>query len=115
MSIVDLSFSAEFTHAIEHKQVAQQEAERSRYLVAKAEQEKKAAIIRAEGEAEAARLIEEASKAGRGFIELRKIEALREIADTLSKSRNIIYLPNGSNILMNFGANVQSTQQQKSE
>jgi len=115
VSIVDLSFSAEFTHAIEHKQVAQQEAERSRYLVAKAEQEKKAAIIRAEGEAEAARLIEEASKAGRGFIELRKIEALREIADTLSKSRNIIYLPNGSNILMNFGANVQSTQQQKSE
>jgi len=115
VSIVDLSFSVEFTNAIEHKQVAQQEAERSRYLVAKAEQEKKAAIIRAEGEAEAARLIEEASKAGRGFIELRKIEALREIADTLAKSRNVIYLPNGSNILMNFGANVQSTQQSKSD
>ncbi len=74
---------------------AQQEAERSKYLVLKAEQEKRAAIIRAEGEAEAAKLIEEASKAGPGFIELRKIEAKREIADTLSRSRNITYVPKG--------------------
>jgi len=108
VSIVDLSFSSEFTSAIEHKQVAQQEAERSKYLVAKAEQEKKAAIIRAEGEAEAARLIEEASKAGHGFIALRKIEANREIADTLSRSRNVTYIPSGSNILMNFGANLSN-------
>jgi len=32
------------------KQVAQQEAERARYLVEKAEQQKKAAIISAEGD-----------------------------------------------------------------
>jgi len=108
VSIVDLSFSTEFTSAIEHKQVAQQDAERSKFLVLKAEQEKKAAVIRAEGEAEAARLIEEASKAGPGFIELRKIEAAREIADTLSKSRNVTYLPKGANIMMNFGANLSS-------
>jgi len=113
VSIVDLSFSSEFTTAIEHKQVAQQEAERSRYLVLKAEQEKRAAIIRAEGEAEAAKLIEEAAKAGPGFIELRKIEAMREIADTLSRSRNITYIPQGANILMNFGANLQSVQPHK--
>lgn len=56
------------------------------------EQLKKAAIIRAEGEAEAARLISEGMKSGPGFIELRKIEALREIAETLAKSRNITYL-----------------------
>jgi hypothetical protein len=31
-------------------------------------------------------------KSGPGFIELRKIEALREIAETLSKSRNVTYL-----------------------
>jgi len=103
VSIVDLTFSPEFTTAIEHKQVAQQEAERSKFIVAKVEQEKRAAIIRAEGEAEAARLIEEAIKAGPGFIELRKIEAAREIAETLSRSRNVTYLPKGGNILLNLG------------
>jgi hypothetical protein len=41
-------FSKEFTTAIESKQVAQQEAERSKFIVMKAEQEAKAAIIRAE-------------------------------------------------------------------
>merc|ERR1711924_364540 len=41
--------------AIEQKQVAQQEAERQTYIVAKAEQEKKASVIRAEGEAAAPR------------------------------------------------------------
>lgn len=36
---------------------AQQEAERSKFIVMKAEQEKRAAVIRAEGESEAARLV----------------------------------------------------------
>jgi len=101
VSITHLSFSQEFTSAIEHKQVAQQEAERSKFIVLKNEQEKKAAIIRAEGESEAARLISEAMKAGPGFVELRRIEASREIADTLSKSKNITYLPSGSNVFIN--------------
>jgi len=104
VSIVDLSFSPEFTSAIEHKQVAQQDAERSKFVVLKNEQEKKAAIIRAEGEAEAAKLIDEAMKAGTGFINLRRIEAAREIAETLSKSRSVTYIPNSSNILMNMGS-----------
>ena len=102
VSITDTSFSPEFTSAIEHKQVAQQEAERSKFVVLKAEQEKKAAIIRAEGEAEAAKLIDEAMKGGSGFIELRRIEASREIAETLSRSRNITYIPKGANILMSM-------------
>jgi prohibitin 1 len=33
---------------------------------------------------------------GTGFLELRKIEAAKDIAETLSKSRNVIYLPGGS-------------------
>ena len=43
----------EFTQAVELKQVAQQEAERARFLVEQAEQEKQANIIRAEGDNEA--------------------------------------------------------------
>ncbi len=40
MSITHLAFGKEFTKAIESKQVAQQDAERSKFLVQRAEQEK---------------------------------------------------------------------------
>ena len=48
MSITTLSFGKEFTIAIESKQVAAQEAERAKFIVEKAEQDKKSAIIRAQ-------------------------------------------------------------------
>jgi len=41
ISITHLTFSKEYTTAIEAKQVAQQDAERSKFVVTKAEQEKK--------------------------------------------------------------------------
>ena len=44
VSITHLVFGKEFSGAIEQKQVAQQEAERQTYIVAKAEQEKKASV-----------------------------------------------------------------------
>ena len=34
------------------------------------------------------------------MIELRRIEAARDIASTLSKSRNVVYLPNSGNMLL---------------
>lgn len=98
VAITHLSFGTEFTKAVESKQVAQQEAERARFVVMKADQERKAAVVRAEGESEAARLISEATRqAGAGLIELRRIEAAKDIASTLSKSRNVVYLPGGNN------------------
>ena len=48
VSITTLTFGKEFTSAIEAKQVAAQEAERAKYLVEKAEQDKKGAIVRAQ-------------------------------------------------------------------
>jgi len=111
VSITHLSFSPEFTQAIESKQVAQQEAERSKYIVAKAEQEKKAAVIRATGEADAAKLLGEAMQSGRGFLELRKIEAARDIAETLARSRNVTYIP-ASGILLNLPTGVPRPQPQ---
>ncbi|KAE8680887.1 Prohibitin-4 [Hibiscus syriacus] len=101
VAITHLSYGAEFSRAVEQKQVAQQEAERSKYIVAKADQERRAAIIRAEGESEAAKLISEATAtAGMGLIELRRIEASREIAATLARSPNVAYLPGGQNMLL---------------
>ena len=105
ISITHLTFGADFTKAIESKQVASQDAERSKFVVLKAEQQRKAQVIKAEGEAEAARLISDAlSKNGNGYIEVKSIDAARDIADTLSKSRNVTYLPpsggGGSNLLL---------------
>ncbi|GKV07893.1 hypothetical protein SLEP1_g19596 [Rubroshorea leprosula] len=101
VAITHLSYGAEFSRAVEQKQVAQQEAERSKFVVMKADQERRAAIIRAEGESESAQLISDAtSKAGNGLIELRRIEASREIASTLARSPNVAYLPGGQNMLL---------------
>ncbi|KAK9819956.1 hypothetical protein WJX72_004397 [[Myrmecia] bisecta] len=105
VAITHLSFGTEFTKAVEAKQVAQQEAERARFVVMKAEQERKAAVIRAEGESEAARLISEATKqAGSGLIELRRIEAAKDIAGTMSRNQNVVYLPGGNQMLLGLNA-----------
>uniref|UniRef100_A0A914XZC5 Prohibitin n=1 Tax=Panagrolaimus superbus TaxID=310955 RepID=A0A914XZC5_9BILA len=83
------------------KQVAQQEAEKARYLVEKAEQMKLAAITTAEGDAQASKLLAKAfSEAGDGLVELRKIEAAEDISKLLAKSKNVAYLPHDLNALM---------------
>eukprot|EP00271_Cylindrocystis_brebissonii_P010810 TRINITY_DN27212_c0_g1_i1.p1 TRINITY_DN27212_c0_g1~~TRINITY_DN27212_c0_g1_i1.p1 ORF type:complete len:280 (-),score=51.82 TRINITY_DN27212_c0_g1_i1:973-1812(-) len=105
VALTHLSYGQEFSRAVEQKQVAQQEAERSKFLVMKAEQEMRAAVIRAEGESESARLISEATASvGMALIQLRRIEAAREIAATLAKSRNVVYLPNHTNTLLGLNS-----------
>ncbi|KAL5078654.1 hypothetical protein RYX36_007075 [Vicia faba] len=52
-------------------------------------------------ESDAAILISEATAAaGMGLVELRRIEASREVAGTLAKSPNVTYLPGGNNMMM---------------
>lgn len=103
ISITHLTFGKEFTQAVELKQVAQQEAEKARFLVEKAEQQKKAAVISAEGDAQAAILLAKSlAEAGEGLVELRRIEAAEDIAHNLSKSRQVSYLPAGQNVLLNL-------------
>ncbi|CAL1392932.1 unnamed protein product [Linum trigynum] len=99
VSITSLTFGKEFTAAIEAKQVAAQEAERAKFIVEKAEQDKKSAIIRAEGEAKSAQLIGQAIANNPAFITLRKIEAAREIANTMSRSSNKVFLDSGDLLL----------------
>lgn len=73
-----------------------------RFLVEKAEQTKKATIISAEGDAQAAILLAKAfGDAGEGLVELRRIEAAEDIAYQLSRSRQVSYLPGGQNLLLN--------------
>jgi len=96
-------YGKEFATAIEAKQVAQQDAERQKWVVEKADKEREAAVIRAEGEAEAAQIVNQAlQESGPGLIEVRRIDTAKEIAGSLARSRNVTYLPggNGSNMLL---------------
>ncbi|KAL0011174.1 hypothetical protein SO802_006282 [Lithocarpus litseifolius] len=89
------------------REIAAQEAERAKYIVEKAEQDKKGAIIRAQGEAKSAQLIGEAIAKNESFITLRRIEAAREIAQTISNSVNTVYL-NAGDLLLNLkGINLE--------
>ncbi len=58
-SVVDLTFSTEFSKAVEDKQIAEQRAQRAVYIAREAEQEAQANINRAKGQAEAQRLLRE--------------------------------------------------------
>lgn len=96
VAITHLTFGREFMKAIEAKQVASQEAERQQWVVRRAEQERQAVVTRAEGEAEAAAIITSAmEKTGNAIIEVRRIDAAKEIAAKLANARNITYLPSG--------------------
>jgi regulator of protease activity HflC (stomatin/prohibitin superfamily) len=56
LSITNFNFSPEFNAAIEAKQVAQQEFEKQRYVLQKAELERQTTVTKAKGLAEAAQL-----------------------------------------------------------
>lgn len=100
VSITHLKFGPEFTHAVEAKQIAQQEAQRAAFIVDKAIQEKQSTIVRAEGEAKAAEMIGKAIMNNPGFLDLRKVENAREIAGVVAKSKNRVFL-DASTLLLN--------------
>jgi len=56
VSLTNFEFSPEFNQAIEAKQVAQQSAEKQKYILAQAQLEAQTAITAAKGEAEANRI-----------------------------------------------------------
>jgi prohibitin 1 len=106
VSITHLKFSTEFAAAIEQKQVAQQNAERSKFVVMQREEEKKANILRAEGESEGALLIADAiNKYGKGLVALRKIEAAQHIAQSLAANPNITFVSSNTLNMLQIPAN----------
>jgi prohibitin 2 len=101
VSITHLNFGNEYTAAIEAKQIAQQEAERAKFLVKQAEQDKKSKIITAQGEAYSAEMIGKAIAKEPAYIEIRQLEAAKEIANTIARSRNKIYI-DADSLLLNI-------------
>jgi len=101
VSITELSFSKEYTAAVEAKQVAQQEVHRAAFVVERAKQERQQKIVQAEGEAEAAKMLGDALAQNPGYLKLRKIRAAQSIARTVAASQNRVYL-NGATLLLNI-------------
>lgn len=77
---------------IDISSLAQQEAERAKFIVEKAEQDMRRTIVQAEGEAQSAKMISDAIKQNPNFLQLRRIEAGREIARVISRGSNKVYL-----------------------
>ncbi|KAF8364338.1 phb-2 [Pristionchus pacificus] len=101
VSLTELTFSPQYSAAVEAKQVAAQEAQRASFVVERAKQQRLEKIVQAEGEAESAKMalsntidfLGEAMKNDPGFLKLRKIRAAQTIAKTVSASGNKIFLP----------------------
>uniref|UniRef100_A0A7S0FX07 Prohibitin n=1 Tax=Pyrodinium bahamense TaxID=73915 RepID=A0A7S0FX07_9DINO len=112
VSITHLTYGKDFAKAIEDKQVAEQDAERQKFIVQRSEQERQATVIRAEGEAQAATMISQAlAEHGSGLIDVRRIDAAKDIAEALSKSPNVMYLPQGQQMLLNVAGGQRPPQQ----
>uniref|UniRef100_A0A6Q2WTV6 Prohibitin n=1 Tax=Esox lucius TaxID=8010 RepID=A0A6Q2WTV6_ESOLU len=101
VAITELSFSREYTAAVEAKQVAQQEAQRAQFYVEKAKQDQRHKIIQAEGEAEAAKMLGQAVTKNPGYLKLRRIRAAQAIAKTVATSQNKVYL-SADNLVLNL-------------
>jgi len=99
VSITQMTFGKEYTSAVESKQIAQQMAERAKFQVEQALQEKKSSIVLAEGEAESAKLIGEAIQNNPGFLELRRLDAAKTIAKLVASGRGTSYLDAGALML----------------
>eukprot|EP00605_Chrysophyceae_sp_TOSAG23-4_P000469 GSChrysophyteH1.ASY1.ANO1.527.1 assembled CDS len=108
VSITHLAFSKDYTAAVEAKQVAQQDAERSKYIVEKALQEKESIKIKADGEARSADLIGNAIKKNPAFLQLRRIDAAKEVATAVVQSGNKVYLNSDALMLNNLGDEVKN-------
>ena len=94
-----MTFSPEFSQAVEAKQIAQQDAQRAAFVVDKAIQEKQQLVVKAQGEAKSAELIGEAIKKSKDYVELKRLDTAREIANILAASPNRIILDNDTLLL----------------
>jgi len=103
VSITELNFGSEYLAAVEAKQVAQQDAEKAKFVVERAKQTKLEIIVKARGEAIASLMFNEQLRQDPegNFLALKKIEAAKDIAEIISKSSNTVYL-NSDNLMFNI-------------
>jgi regulator of protease activity HflC (stomatin/prohibitin superfamily) len=91
MLLRNIQFSREFQQAIENKQIAQQEAQRMKYVLEKQELEKKRKIIEAEGDAESLRLKGKALADNPGLIQYEYVKLLAPNVQAIVTDQNTIF------------------------
>jgi len=99
VSSTHLSVSAQFMAAIEAKQIAQQDAERAKFVVKQALQDKRSTVIRAQGEAMSAEMIGHAVRRNPGYIELRQLDTAKAISQIVARGSNRVFLDSGALML----------------
>lgn len=99
VTITHLTFGREYTAAVEAKQVAQQDAERAKYLVLQAQQEKKSKIIDAEAMADSSALVGASIAKNPAYIQLRQLESAEKIAAVIGRSNNKVFLDSDTLLL----------------
>jgi prohibitin 2 len=87
----NVQFSTDFQQAIENKQIAQQDAQRMKYVLEKQEMEKKRKIIEAEGDAESLRLKGKALADNPSLIQYEYIKLLSPNIQAIVTDQNTIF------------------------
>jgi regulator of protease activity HflC (stomatin/prohibitin superfamily) len=88
--IRDISFSPEFTNAIEQKQIAEQQAQQAAFRVQQAAQEAEQARVTAQGQADASVIAAQGEAEGIRIRAEAQAEALRMINEILAQNPNLI-------------------------
>jgi prohibitin 1 len=107
-SVIDLAFSPEFAKAVEEKQIAEQRSRRAIYIAQEAEQQAKADVNRAQGKAEAQRLLAETLKAQGGELVLQK-EAIEAWKSGGAQMPKVLVIGGDSNSSVPFLFNLSNT------
>lgn len=112
LAISEMKFGDQFAKAVEDKQIAQQMADRAKYLVAAAEQEKKQIIIRAQAEKESAIMYGKAMASNPVYLEIQRIDAAKKIAKIIGQGQNRVFLE-ADILLMNLTEGLNSNLEKK--
>ena len=100
VTLTHISFSKEFEKSVEEKQIAQQNAERAKYLVQRSNEVKKTTIINAERDFKTMELMGKSMQGDPSYLFTKRLETAIEIANILSQSKNKVLL-NSDQLLMN--------------
>ncbi|MGB3402754.1 MAG: prohibitin family protein [Microcoleaceae cyanobacterium] len=109
-SVIDLAFSPEFARAVEEKQIAEQRSRRAIYVAQEAEQQAQADINRAQGKAEAQRLLAETLKAQGGELVLQK-EAIEAWKSGGAQMPRVLVMGGDSQSSVPFLFNLSNTEE----
>ncbi len=109
-SVIDLAFSPEFARAVEEKQIAEQRSRRAIYVAQEAEQQAQADINRAQGKAEAQRLLAETLKAQGGELVLQK-EAIEAWKSGGAQMPRVLVIGGDSQSSVPFLFNLSNTEE----